>query len=299
MVHHATRRLAATAAWALAVFGCLGATPGQAGPFLTDTTRVSQGTATDVAIRGVPGESFRIAYTDAAGVARTKTVTLTNLLAQHTTVPAKAGTGITITNLTQPAEPAQNYIAQRLTPGADTAVTALAMNAGSTLTAFGQTFALGGSFTTVATNADYDTASPGYGTLSGTIPSSFFDVFAEIAPNRIDFLLDGSGPQFQLDVAPTWDATLPDTGIAVPFTQALSGSLSFMGSTMPFTGQIAGSVTFHSSNFETIAGQITLDNIGSGVFSASGRTVIPEPATLILMASAIGLMGAMVGWRRG
>lgn len=292
MLHAAPGYLAAAIAGAASLVAVTVPLPAPAGPFLTDTTRVSQGTATDVAIKGVPGESFSIAYTDNAGVARTKTVTLTNLLSQHTTVPAKAGTAISITNLSQPAEPAQNYIAQRLAPGSETAVTALAMNAGSTLNAFGQTFALGGSFTTVATGADYDTLSPGYGTLSGTIPSSFFDVFAEINLDHIGFQLDGVGPSFQLNVASTWDADLPDSGLSVPFTQGLSGTLSYQGNTMPFTGQINGLVTFFSDNFETIAGSIVLDQIGSGQFSASGHTVIAEPAALALFGSALLLLAA-------
>ena len=100
------------------------------------------------------------------------------------------------------------------------------MNAGSTLTAFGQPFTLGGGFTTIATMADYDTASPGYGTLGGSIPSSFFDVFATLGGDQIDFLLDGSGPPFSLNVASTWDADLPDTGIAVPFTVESAASVN-------------------------------------------------------------------------
>lgn len=273
-----------------------------AGPFLSGTTRVSQGTATLVDISGFPGETFQISYVDAKGVARTKNVTTVrnpvSAIGQgFATVPAAKGTTITITNLSQPIEPAQSYIAQRFTPSSEAAVTALAMDAGSTLTAFGQTFTLGGSFTTIATTADYDTASPGYGTLGGDIPSSFFDVFATIGGNQIAFQLDGSASPFSLNVASTWDADMPDTGISVPFTQALTGSLTYLGVTTPFTGSIAGNTTFFSGNFETIAGNIILDGIGTGVFSASGQTMmIPEPATLALVG--IGLAGLCAVRRR-
>ena len=232
------------------------------------------------------------------GVARTATVTLkADNLPLHNTVPAGKGTTITITNTTQPMEQPQTEKSLAFAPGAQQAVTVLAMNPGSTLSAFGQTFNLGGTFQTVATSYDIDPASAGYGSLSGNIPSSFFDVFAEIGPLQIGFDLDGSGPPFSLNIAPVLNAEVPDAGIAVPYTQTLAGTLTFMGSTQPFTGEINGTATFFTGNLETIAGDITLDGIGSGVFSATGRTaVVPEPGTLLLLGSALLL--AMAQRRR-
>lgn len=270
-----------------------------AGEFLSGTERVSQGTASLVNIHGTPAETFQITYVDAKGVTRTKTVTtvrhpVSGIGQSFSTVPAAKGTTITVKNLSQPIEPPQSYIAQRFTPGSETAVTALAMDAGSTLTAFGQTFTLGGGFTTIATMADYDTASPGYGTLGGSIPSSFFDVFATLGSDQIVVQLDDSVAPFLLNVASSWDADMPDTGIAVPFTHALAGSLTYLGVTQPFIGSLTGNTTFFSDNFETIAGSIILDGIGTGVFSASGQTMmVPEPATLALVGIGLAGLGAM------
>ena len=69
-----------------------------------------------------------------------------------------------------------------------------------------------------------------------------------------------------------------------------------MGSKQPFTGILSGTVTFFTDR-ETIAGNILLDGIGSGVFSATGSTTIvpilpvPEPGTLLLLSSAMLLLG--------
>lgn len=273
-----------------------------AGPFLSGVTRVSQGTASLVDISGFPNETFQITYIDGAGATKTKNVTtvrhpVSAIGLAAATVPAKKGTTITVKNLSQPTETPQSYTAQRFTPGAEEAVTTLAMNPGSTLTAFGQTFSLGGNFTTIATSVDYDPASLGYGTLGGHMPSSFFDVFAEIGLERIDFELSGSSTPFSLNVASTWDADMPDTGLAVPFTQLLSGNLIYQGISHAFTGSIQGTTTFFGDNYETIAGNIILDGIGTGVFSASGRTLVtPEPATLMLLCIGIAGLGL---WNSG
>ena len=113
-------------------------------------------------------------------------------------------------------------------------------------------------------------------------------MLAEAGPLQINFDLAGSGPSFSLNDAAVLDADMPDTGIAVPYTQALDGTLTFLGSTEPFTGTIDGTVTFLPDDQETIAGNISLDGIGSGVFSASGSTIVtPEPGTLLLVGSAL------------
>jgi len=269
----------------------------RAGPFVTDTSPIGQSTSTDVIIRGVAGESFTIAYVDAGGVARTKVVTLPSNLPLHTTVPAGKATTITITNNSQPAEPAQTEKSLALGPGPIQATTVLAMNQGSMLNLFGQPVALQGGFTTVATNVDSLPGSPGYGELSGRVPSSFFDVFFDIGGDQGQLLLDGIGPPFSLNVASVWDATVPDTGLSVPFTQALAGQILFQGSSTPFSGLIDGTVTFFPDNHETIAGSITLAGIGSGSFSASGRTTIPEPDSLALLGAGLLVLATAMSRR--
>jgi hypothetical protein len=237
---------------------------------------------------------------DAGGVARTKTVTLVRdprgTVGQSiSTVPAAKGTMISIKNLTQPTEPADNYIAQRFTPGDDRAVTEMVVGGGSTLTAFGHNYALGGRFTTVTTTADYEIASPGYGTLGGSLPSPFFDVFASLEGEQVMFDLDGSATPFSMNVAAAWNSDMPEGGIAVAFSQLLSGNLVHQGVSTPFTGSLTGSATFFPENVETLAGRIVLDGIGSGDFFASGRTtLIAEPGTLALIGIALAGMGGAV-----
>lgn len=272
----------------------------RAGPFVSGADPVVKGTGNLVTIAGIPGETFQISYVDAGGVARTKTVTLVRdprgTLGQAiSTVPAAKGTTISIKNLTQPNEPVDNHIAQRFTPGSDRTVTEMVVDAGSTLTAFGQNYALGGRFTTVTTTANYDIASPGYGTLGGSIPSSFFDVFATLGGEQIMFDLDGSSTPFSMNVAAAWDSDMPEVGIAVAFSQLLSGNLVHQGVSTPFTGSFTGSATFFPDNVERLAGRIVLDGIGSGDFFASGRTtLIAEPGTLALIGIALAGMGATV-----
>lgn len=285
----------------LAAALCLNsARPAMAGPFTVRTLPVAQSTATSVGISGVKGDVFSIAYTTAGGVAVTKTFTYTgNGITQFTNIPAGKGTTITITNTTEPKEEAQTEKSLAFAPPAQQAVTTLAMNPGSTLLAFGQTFNLDGTFQTVATSYDIDPASPGYGSLSGYIPASSFDVVAEAGPLQINFDLAGSGPSFSLNDAAVLDADQPDTGIAVPYTQALDGTLTFMGSTQPFIGTLSGTVTFFTDDQETIAGNISLEGIGSGVFSASGSTIVtPEPSTVLLLGSALVLLAIAQQRRR-
>jgi hypothetical protein len=273
-------------------FDC--AVPAIAGGFVTDASPVAQSTDTTVIIKGVAGDSFSISFTDSKGVARSVTVTVTvSNFNQRWTVPAGKGTKITIKNLSEPKVPSQSVNSLAFAPGLQRAETVLAINAGSTFTAFGQTFDLGGSFQTVATSYDLDPSSPTYGNLSGFIPSSAFEVLATNGPQQIHFSLN-SDTLFSITAALTPGTALPDTGIAVPYDQPLSGTLTFLGLTEPFTGDINGAVTFFADNLETIAGHIVLNDIGSGQFSSSGQTVVvPEPRTWLLLALGLPLALAL------
>lgn len=270
-----------------------------AGPFLSNVSRNAQDTASEVSIRGIPGESFRISYIDdTTGAAATKTVTLTTLLPQFTTVPARKGTTITINNLSQPGEPAQSAIASRFDPATDVVVTVLAVDAGSSLTAFGDTFALGGGFTAIGTDVVYDPAAPDFGTLSGVLPQSLFNLTGTGATGTVVLTLAADHP-WSIDLDAAWDADLPDTGLILPYAQAFEGTLAFGGLTMPFVGSIAGTVTFFPGGVETVAGSFDF-GFGSGSFSATGTSrlvPIPEPASFLLLAAALGVLAAL--HRRG
>jgi hypothetical protein len=109
------------------------------------------------------------------------------------------------------------------------------------------------------------------------------------------FDLDGSATPFSMNVAAAWNSDVPEGGIAVAFSQLLSGNLVHQGVSTPFTGSLTGSATFFPENVETLAGRIVLDGIGSGDFFASGRTtLIAEPGTLALIGIALAGMGAAV-----
>jgi hypothetical protein len=269
--------------------------PAAAGPFLSNVSRNAQDTTSEVGIKGIPGESFQISYIDdATGAAATKTVTLTTLLTQFTTVPARKGTTITITNLSQPAEPAQSAIASRFDPATEVVVTALTVDPGSSLTAFGNTFALAGGFTAFGTDVVYDPAAPDFGTLSGILPQSLFSLAGTGAAGTVVLTLNADHP-WSIDLDTAWDADLPDTGLILPYAQAFAGTLAFGGLTMPFVGSIAGTVTFFPGGVETVAGSFDF-GFGSGSFSATGTSrlvPIPEPASLLLLASALGLLAAL------
>lgn len=287
---------------ALAALQCAGTPPAGAGEFTSGVAPAAQNSGTEVVIRGIVGESFSITYVDASGTTRTKNVTVGPLGIGSTVVPAAKGTAITVNNLTQPMAAPGNHTASRFTPGSETVVTTLAMDPASTLTAFGQTFVLGGSFTTIATAAEYDPLSPAYGNLSGVIPGDLFDVIGTGSAGTIDIELAGD-PPWLINVASVWDAAeFPATGLAVPFSQTLSGTLTFGALSTPFTGLVSGTLTFLSDNFERFVGTIDLPGIGQGAFIASGQSrLVAEPGTLPLSVATLMMLAAavMLARRRG
>lgn len=273
--------------------------PAGAGPFTIGTSRNYQDTATDVTVTGEAGERFSITYVDEDGVTRSKTVTIATALTTAS-VPAKKGTTITVRNLSQPERPAQTKVASRFDPPGEVVVTALTVDPGSALTAFGDTFVLSGGFTAFGTDVVYDPTAPDFGMLSGILPQSRFSLSGTGATGTVLLALDADHP-WSIDLGAAWDADVPDSGLILPYSQGFTGTLTFGALTMPFAGTIAGTVTFFRGGRETVAGTFDLGGgLGTGRVSATGASQlvqIAEPASLLLVVSALGLFAALS--RRG
>jgi len=235
----------------------IGPAPLIAGPFTITTDRVKQGTETEIIITGPPLETYEVDYTDSSGVSHTESVTSGSALFKpHTTVGAAKGTTVTVRNTSESAIPATTFVASKFTPPSDIVVTQLTVQPGSAVTVGGNSVALSGGFTTIANAVDYIPSSPTYGTLSGVIPTSSFNVNGA----NLQIALSANAP-WMINLASIWGQNIPDSGLAVPFSQPLSGTIFINSVPNPFTGNFTGTVTFFADNLETICGTI---NFGAG-----------------------------------
>jgi hypothetical protein len=282
-----------------------------AGEFVIATNPpVGQSTCTTVQIRGFANESFAVGWTDSKGVAQTTTSTTaspsggTQGFAQ-TCVDAGKKTTITVKNKTQRNEPVQEERSLALLdPPSSRVVTVLATNpTGSVVSIGGNLFTLGGGYTTVTTQVDYDRQSPTFGLLGGVVSASDFNITGSGAAGEFSIALGADAP-WSINVGALWGiADFPSTGFSVPFSVALAGTLNFNSLLSPVVGSLTGTVTFLDNNLEVISGNLGLQsNFGfiTGTYSSSGQSIlVPEPPALLLVfAAGIALLWTTMLRRR-
>ena len=94
------------------------------------------------------------------------------------------------------------------------------------------------------------------------------------------------------------------SGLSVPFSTPLSGTLLFGVNSTPFSGAAVGSVVFFDNDIEEINATFNFtSDFGpiSGTLEASGAsflTAVPEPETYILMLVGFGLLGLVASRRK-
>lgn len=294
VAHHRATKLAAGLA-------CL-AIPAHvfAGPFTFTKELVSQSTQTHIVITGPVFDVYSVTWTDAKGVSHTSSVTSGSALFKpHITISPKKGTTVTVKNVSEQAIPAQTFVASLFTPPSDIVNTTLVIQPGSFASVGGNTFALGGTFATIARTVDYDPASPTYGQLAGVIPTSGFDIHGSSPAGNIQLALNSPQP-WSLDLASTWGQDVPPEGVGVPFNQPIDGTLFFNSTSTALSGNFVGAVTFFPDNRETICGQLQFGAV-TGNLCASGPSVsaaVPEPSAYALLLVGLGIVGTLVQRRK-
>lgn len=271
-----------------------------AGPFTFTKEAVSQSTQTHIVVTGPVFDVYSVTWTDAAGLSHTSSVTSGSALFKpHITISPKKGTTVTVKNVSELAIPAQTFVASLFTPPSDVVNTTLVIQPGSFASVGGNTFSLGGTFSTIANAVDYAPASPTYGQLSGVIPTSGFDVHGSSPAGDLQLTLNSPQP-WNLNLANAWGQDVPPQGVGVPFSQPIDATLFFNSTPMALSGNFAGAVTFFPDNSETICGQLQFGAV-TGNLCASGLSVmapVPEPGGPLLMLGGLGLMGVLVQRRK-
>lgn len=271
-----------------------------AGPFTFTKELVSQSTQTHIIITGPVFDVYSVTWTDAKGVSHTSSVTSGSALFKpHITISPKKGTTVTVKNESELAVPAQTFVASLFTPPSDVVNTTLVIQPGSFASVGGNTFSLGGTFSTIANAVDYDPVSPTYGQLSGVIPTSGFDIHGSSPSGNIQLALNNPQP-WSLNLAGIWGQDVPPEGVGVAFNQPLDGTLFFNSTPIPLSGNFIGAVTFFPDNSETICGQLQFGAI-TGNLCASGLSVttpVPEPGVYALMLGGLGVVGTLAQRRK-
>jgi hypothetical protein len=210
-------------------------------------------------------------------------------------VPAMKGTTVRFINITE-ATSARVAAGPNFNPPGQIVTTTLAVAPGSTAALGGSTFDLGGSFTTIATEVDYDPTSPTYGNLGGLLPASEFDLHGTGTAGSFDLALSGDLP-WTANLADIWGKDVAGR-LSVPFSTPLFGKVAVGPLSSPFSGTAIGTVTFFADDSETISGSFDFTSGFGGIqgtLTASGSSVwVPEPSTVTLLCA-----GAVVvcGWR--
>lgn len=255
-----------------------------AGPFTQTHDRVKQDTETEIIITGPVLDVYEVTWTDVTGAPQTDTVTTGSALFKpHLNIPAKKGTTVTVTNTSEPNIPPQSFVASLFTPPSDVVITSLVVQPGSVASVAGNSFALVGGFTTIATKVDYDPSSPTFGTLAGIIPASAFNFEGTGSAGSIHAILNAD-QLWSINLAGIWGQITPAEGLSVAFDQVLAGTFFFNSSPFPFSGDFIGTATFFPGNFETICGTLASGAL-TGNFCASGQSIllsVPEPSSLLL-----------------
>ena len=218
-----------------------------------------------------------------------------------------SGTIITFRNELEDGNPTSAVTAVgNFNPPGVGVTTPLAVAFGSTATLGASTFNLSGSFATIATGVDYDPASANYGILSGIIPASVFRIQGTGLAGNIALSLSGDLP-WMVNMASVWEPHSLDqliSGLSVPFSTPLSGTLLFGVDSTPFSGAAVGNVVFFDNDIEEINATFNFtSDFGpvSGTLEASGAsflTAVPEPETYILMIVGFGMLGLVATCRK-
>lgn len=189
-------------------------------------------------------------------------------------------------------------IAQGFTPPNNSVQTLFAVLAGSTASVGGQNFNLGGGFTTLTTNVDYNPASPTYGQLSGSILAQLFQVSGTGGLGKLTITLAGNQP-YSVNVLPLFNAQTLDGGVSIPLSMLLAGTLSINGLNSPFSGIANGTDTVFPGNTDNLDLAFDLtSNFGevTGTFLADGtEQLIPEPSALAIIGTNMGMVGLILG----
>jgi len=279
-----------------------------AGPITVTVNRYTNGTVESVTVTGVKGECVNVAYTDENGKSQTtndKAMTGSPIGSPITgsasfKIQPKSGTIVTVTNTDEPGVPgaSSSFTAAVLNPPDNAALTSLAALPGSTATFGGNQLTMTGSLSALSTSMDYDSSSATYGFEGGHILTGQFD-FAGTdsggAPIVGSIFLAANSP-WSVNLAPAWGQDMTPTGISVPLSESLAGTLSVNGTSTPFTGTVTGTISFFDDDFLTVdAGLNLTSDFGpiTGTILTSGQCVlvVPEPATLVLLGvGALGLL---------
>jgi hypothetical protein len=256
---------------------------------VTTNQRAGWFTVGEVAGTGQVGDTVEVTFSD--GSKKQTTVLASGKWSIGLTENEPSGTA-SVTDSS--GETASITVAQGFTPPNNQVKTTFAVLTGSALSIGGQSFALNGNFTTLDTDVDYNSASPSFGKLAGSVLASSFDVSGTGAPGtaKIGFASD---QPYTVDMLPLWNAPTLTGGVAIPFDMSLSGSLDLNGMTGAFAGTVSGTDTFFPDATENIDLSINLNSdFGAitGIFLAHGseELVVPEPSGwAVILAGGAGL----------
>ena len=224
--------------------------------------------------------------------------------------------------ITKPGDPNRDVgsanVASLGAPPGTTGMTVATVSNGSSATIGTMTFALHGGFTAIDTAADYNPASPTYGTVSGFVPATSLALSgSDGSGNTLSLALTGDAA-FSLGLASVWsyiDTNGDVAGQTATIAVApISGAATVDGTPFSFTGSVGGTETFGDPSWDpnalvgldpaidsfNLTFTLTPPSGGSitGTILASGpEALIPEPGSFGLLAAAM-LGSAAVARRR-